>query len=141
MEIDDITANSWFNATSVPAALNHPNVAAVNGSFTFWAAWSTSGSPSKPWAARSSMAPTTDTWMSIPSVPAGTERGSAVFGVSGNEIILADGVTFIQLAFNGRQEMVDTVSTYNTKTKTWRSLPALPEGREQAGGMVVANKL
>ncbi|KAH6664771.1 hypothetical protein F5X68DRAFT_217636 [Plectosphaerella plurivora] len=84
--------------------------------------------------------PVANTWETLPSLPEGTGRGSSIVGVYRDEIILAGGVERIELRYGGEQLTVDTVSAFNIRTHTWRSLPPLPEGREHAGGAVIGDK-
>jgi N-acetylneuraminic acid mutarotase len=66
-------------------------------------------------------------------MPAGTERGSAVVGAIGNEIVVVGGL-------RGGQAVADA-SAYDTTTNSWRALPALPEVRDHAVGGVVDDTL
>ncbi|KAK1529343.1 uncharacterized protein CCOS01_07177 [Colletotrichum costaricense] len=63
----------------------------------------------------------------------------SILGVTGDRIIVAGGISLLELGEDGLQETVDTVSSYNLITKEWEPLPSLPEGREHAGGGVIGN--
>ncbi|KAK1546943.1 hypothetical protein CPAR01_00910 [Colletotrichum paranaense] len=63
-----------------------------------------------------------------------------VYNVPKDEwIIVAGGISLLELGEDGLQETVDTVSSSNFITKEWEPLPSLPEGREHAGGGVIGN--
>ena len=71
----------------------------------------------------------------LPSMPAGTERGSAITGAVGSTIYVAGG-----LRGGSRTEM----SSFDTATRTWSAagaLPALPSARDHACGLAIGGKL
>ena len=57
-------------------------------------------------------------------------------GVWRDWILVAGGMTDLNL-LDGTQSSVATVSRYDTKTREWRGMPSLPQGRDHVGGAVV----
>ncbi|KAJ3521390.1 hypothetical protein NM208_g13310 [Fusarium decemcellulare] len=138
VEVYDVQTDTWDTAAPLPVPMNHPNLASANGKVYILGGLSGNINGSFLGLTDSfEYEPRTDTWTKLPSLPDGTGRGSAIMGVYKNEIIVAGGVKRIEQKFGGIQETVDTVSAFNFKTRTWRSLPSLPEGREHGGGTVI----
>ncbi len=69
--------------------------------------------------------PVAQTWSTLTSMPAGTERGGAVTAVIGAKIYVAGGY---------RQGSVADFSVYDTTTDTWETLPALSAARDHLVG-------
>ncbi|KAF4463615.1 kelch repeat-containing [Fusarium albosuccineum] len=138
VEIYDVQTDTWDTAAPLPVPMNHPNLASANGKVYILGGLSGNINGSFLGLTDSfEYEPRTDNWTKLPSLPGGTGRGSSIMGVYKNEIIVAGGVQRIEQKFGGIQETVNTVSAFNFKTHTWRSLPSLPEGREHGGGTVI----
>lgn len=67
-----------------------------------------------------------------------TARGASAMGVHGSTIYVAGGLTLLN-AITSVQTTVDTVTSYDTKTQQWTTLPSLPEGRDHVGGVVIGD--
>ncbi|WP_328990607.1 hypothetical protein OG394_30520 [Kribbella sp. NBC_01245] len=138
VEVYDPSRNTWQRAASMPVAMNHPNLAAVNG--RLYVLGGLSGGAS--WQAlRDTFVynPATNRWTALPPMPAGTERGSSAIGVHGHKIYLAGGMRTLTPGPGGLQDTVDQVHSYDTWTGRWGSLPSLPQARDHVGGAVVGN--
>ncbi len=138
VEVFSATSNKWRNASSLPTTINHGNVAAVHGKIYILGGLS---GPSV-WTAIGGCYeydPRHDTWKTLHStMPNGTARGASAVGVYGSTIYIAGGLTLLNV-FTGAQPTVDIVTSYNTKTQEWTTLPCLPEGRDHVGGVVMKN--
>lgn len=136
VEVYDTATDSWSDAAPLPVAMNHPNVAAAEG--RLYVIGGLSGGAS--WQALPDSFvydPATNQWTPLPSMPAGSERGSSAVGVSGTTIYLAGGMRTLTPEPGGLHDTVDTVSSYDVVTGAWASLPNLPEARDHVGGAVV----
>ncbi|KAF1974426.1 galactose oxidase, partial [Bimuria novae-zelandiae CBS 107.79] len=146
-----ILSNTWRTAAPLPIAVNHPNAAATNGHIYLLGGLVNAQEPpisEADWIATGNSYdydPTADSWTSLPSLPSmpnGTERGSAVVGVRGEMIYVAGGMTVLN--FNG-QDAVTSVIAFNTTSVKWQRVPLvaanLPEGRQHAAGGVVGDTL
>ncbi|KAH7140950.1 hypothetical protein EDB81DRAFT_654609 [Dactylonectria macrodidyma] len=138
IEVYDVQTNTWDTIAPLPVPMNHPNAAAADGKI--YILGGLSGNINGSFIGLTDAFeynPRDDSWAVLPSLPEGTGRGSSIMGVYRDEIIVAGGVELIELKYGGTQLTLDTVSAFNFKKRTWRSLPSLPEGREHAGGMVI----
>ncbi len=138
VEVFSATSNKWRNVSSLPTTINHGNVATVDGKIYILgglngtSVWTAIGGCYE-------YDPRHDTWKTLPStMPNGTARGSSAMGVYGSTIYLAGGLTSLNL-ITGAQPTVDTVTSYDTKTQEWTTLPSLPEGRDHVGGVVIGD--
>ncbi|WYZ35482.1 hypothetical protein EsH8_X_000129 [Colletotrichum jinshuiense] len=138
VEVYDVQKDSWSFVAPLPVPMNHANAATVNGKIYVLGGLS-GGAVFRALPNSYEYDPSTDEWTELPAMPVGTERGSSILGVTGDTIIVAGGIRLLELAADGAQETVDTVSSFNTKTRMWQTLPNLPEGREHAGGGVFGN--
>lgn len=138
VEVYDVQEDSWSYAAPLPIPMNHANAAAVNGKIYVLGGLS-GGAVFRGLPNSYVYDPATDGWAELPPMPAGTERGGSILGVTGDTIIVAGGIRLLELTPDGLQETVDIVSSFNTKTRKWATLPSLPEGREHAGGGVVGH--
>ncbi|KAH7353785.1 hypothetical protein B0T11DRAFT_357064 [Plectosphaerella cucumerina] len=139
-EAYDIPTNTWRPIAPLPVAMNHLNLVSANNRLLVLGGLSGNINGSfRALPDAFEYDPLTDSWEALPPLPEGTARGSAVVGVYRDEVILAGGVERIEQRFGGEQITVDTVSAFNFRTRTWRSLPSLPEGREHAGGAVIGD--
>lgn len=135
VEVFSTTSNDWRNASSLPTTINHGNVAAVNGKIYVLGGLNGSNF----WTGIGDCYeydPGTDSWKTLPSMPTGTARGASAMGVHGSTIYVAGGLTVLN-PVTGAQSSTDIVSSYHTKTREWKTLPSLPEGRDHVGGVVV----
>ncbi|KAL0576558.1 Leucine-zipper-like transcriptional regulator 1 [Marasmius crinis-equi] len=137
VEAFDTTENTWRCLANLPTTMNHCNIASVNGKLYVLGGlngqqgvWVRTGRAFE-------YCPQSDAWTELSSLPEGAERGSSAVGVWGDQVLLAGGIRTL----NGPRGEHDTVATglvYDTRTKKWSELPDLPDGRDHAGGAVVA---
>jgi N-acetylneuraminic acid mutarotase len=149
VQLYDITSNTWKTVAPVPIKVNHPNVASV-GSKLYVLGGLIEGPRSGAglsinWVASGdSFAYDTNigTWSQLPTMPPGTEKGSAVTVAHGSVIYLAGGMTTLT---PGAQDAVNSVITFDTSSNTWQRLPAgaaeLPESRQHSAGGVLGTTL
>lgn len=142
----DIPTNTWYNVESAPYAVNHPNVAAVNGKL--YLLGGLIDGPARPdkqinWVASRECAvydPTANTWTALEDMPSGTERGSANVGVHGEMVYLAGGMTLLNPDY---QDSLTMVTAFNTTSGHWQRVPPaaadIPEGRQHGVGAVINN--
>ena len=137
VEVFSATSNEWRNASSLPITINHGNAATVDGKI--YVLGGLNGSTDwTPFGNCYEYDPREDTWKTLPSMPNGTGRGASAVGVYGSTIYLAGGLTELNL-ITGAQPTVGTVTSYNTRTQKWTTLPSLPEGRDHVGGVVIGD--
>jgi N-acetylneuraminic acid mutarotase len=123
----------WTETASMPAALNHANVAVVDDKIyclgglealdeTYWNA-----------TGRSAVYdPTTDKWSVLPSMPEGREIGSAATLVVDDTIYLPGGLAYTNITYD-QEGTVSRFTSYNVRTQEWEILPDLPAPRDHAG--------
>ena len=143
VELYDIPSDTWREVAPAPLKVNHPNVAVVDGKLYLLGGLVEAQDPPTPepdWVASGESHvydPASDTWAELPAMPAGTERGSAILGVHCNTIYVAGGMTYLK---PGDQDAVSTVTAFDTKTLTWKTLLSaatnIPEGRQHGVGAV-----
>lgn len=113
--------------------MNHINTASVNGKI--YVLGGLVPSPTGfPWEAAADCFvydPSSDSWELLPNMPDG--RGSAAMGVKGGVIYLSGGLSELGAV----QGTLDTVSSYDTDSGNWTSLPSLPAPRDHAGGALI----
>jgi N-acetylneuraminic acid mutarotase len=149
MQFYSITNNTWTTKASMPKGLNHANAAVVNGKiYVLGGLAETGNETTRVWGSvPDSWAydPITDAWETIPGLPTGEERGSAAVGTYESKIYLAAGMSELELFEHGKQRSVSVVSIFDTKTRTWLSVPKaakyIPEARDHAGAAVVGSKM
>jgi len=128
VRVFDTATFTWSEGAALPRPLHHVNAAVVGDSIYVLGALEGAGFIATgdvfAWN------PTTNAgWTTRASMPAGSERGSAVVGVIGDLIYLAGGARSATLA---------TLSSYSTTTNTWdTNLPPLPQPLEHGCGGVV----
>lgn len=61
--------------------------------------------------------PSANTWTRAPSLPAGEGRGSAAVGVHESKIVLAGGMTDLELSGNRMQNTVAVISVFDTEKR------------------------
>ena len=135
VEVFSTSSNEWRNASSLPVTINHGNVATVDGKIYILGGLN----GTTDWLAIGDCYeydPRHDTWKTLPPMPNGTARGASAVGVYGSTIYVAGGLVELNL-ITGAQPTVATVSSYNTRTQEWTTLPSLPEGRDHVGGAVI----
>lgn len=140
VEIYNTKTGVWTDAAPLPVAMNHPNVAVVKGKIYVLGGLS-GGSSWQALASSYVYDPGADRWTEIPSMPLGTERGSAAVGVHGDNIYLAGGMRSLTPGPGGPQDTVATVSSFNVRTQQWTNQPDLPEARDHVGGAVIKGTL
>ncbi|WYZ36811.1 hypothetical protein EsH8_II_000317 [Colletotrichum jinshuiense] len=142
----DVPTDTWRPAAPLPAALNHPNAAAVDGKIYLLGGLAEAHDANGTWRAVPDSwvyDPARDEWASLAPFPAGTERGSAAVGVHGTTIFLAGGLRYMETVAGGTIATVADVSAFDTAAGTWTHLPdiPLPQPRDHAGAAVVGGKL
>ena len=133
VQIFDTKTCTWSQGPELPSPVHHINAAVVNG--TIYVVGALSGASS--FAATGvtwSWKPGDAAWQVLPSMPAGTERGSSITGAIGTTIYVAGGL---------RNGSLAEMSSFDTVAKTWSTaaLPALPSARDHGCGVVVGGKL
>ena len=131
VQIFDPASCAWSQGPELPRTVHHANAAVVGDTIYVLGAmeglgftaianvWAWSPNRETTWSARSSM-------------PAGTERGSAVVGVIADQIYLAGGL---------RGGAVAEHSRYTPSTDTWEVLEPLPAPRDHGCGGAIGNTL
>lgn len=131
LRVYDIATDTWSKAAPLPRPMHHANAAAYGGKL-----YVLGGLDSLSFTAFGDSFvydPSTDAWMAIESIPAGTERGSAFVGVVGRRIHIAGGL-------RGGVAVSDH-SAYDTLAKTWSGpLPPLPTPRDHGAGAGVGTE-
>ncbi|KAF2278161.1 galactose oxidase [Westerdykella ornata] len=142
-----IPDNTWKTVAPVPRPINHVNAAVVNGKIYVLGALADASDGSRSWTAVGDSwlyNPESNRWNAIPPMPPGQEAGSAAVGVYDGKIFLAGGMKLLELEGERRQDTVDTVSVYDTKSSKWLDVPEaakrVPGRRDHAGAAVVGNK-
>ena len=131
VQIFDPTACEWSMGPALPAKIHHANAAVVGDTiYVLGALGANFGALGNAWAWN----PTTENaWTPRATMPAGSERGSAVVGVIDGKVYLAGGL---------RGGAVTDVSVYDPAMDMWTTnLPALPMQRDHACGAVIGGKL
>ena len=142
--IYDIPLNTWTKSTQLPLAMNHANVAVVDGRVYLLGAMAGASWAGTPRSWVLDFAGNNMSWKEIPSMPStsGEPRGSAVMGVYDKKVWLVSGKT------RSGGESVATVSVFDTAANRWldttREIPEkarrIPEGRDHGGGGVIGSK-
>lgn len=136
------SSNSWQNLTPLPLPYNHINAAAV-GDRIYVLGGLTGVVVNTTWYATPASFIydiASDTWTSLPPVPAGQARGASAIGVSGSTIYFAGGMQRLEVGEGGLQASVDTVTSYDTTTGAWTTLPSIPAPRDHVGGAVIGRR-
>ncbi|KAF9691645.1 hypothetical protein EKO04_010252 [Ascochyta lentis] len=148
MQFYSIPKDTWAAAAPLPRAMNHINAATVKGQIYVLGGLADLGETPPAWrgASDSSVYSShTLNWSSVPGLPKEEARGSAAVGVYKDKIILAGGMTDLELSINGSQNSVAVVSIFDTTLRKWLDLPRkakyMPEGRDHAGAAVVDGKM
>jgi hypothetical protein len=148
MQFYSIESNTWTTSTPLPRAMNHINAAVVDGRIYVLGGLADSNQSAPAWRAVGDSfvyTPSLGRWETLPTIRASDARGSAAVGVYGSLIVLAGGMTDLELSDAGAQNSVDDVSIFDTKKRRWLHLPRrarrLPEARDHAGGAVVGEKM
>ncbi len=137
VEVFSAISNEWRDAATLPTTINHGNVATVDGKI--YVLGGLNGTDDwLPIGNSYEYDPQQDTWKTLPSMPNGQARGASAVGVHGSTIYVAGGLIDLNL-ITAAQPTVATVTSYNTKTQEWMTLPSLPEGRDHVGGVVIGN--
>ncbi|KAF2872802.1 kelch domain-containing protein [Massariosphaeria phaeospora] len=151
MQFYSIPDNTWSTKAAMPQALNHPNVAVVNGKLYLLGGLA-EDRPDQPalraWTAVTDSweyDPSTGSWSKLADMPSGEARGTAAVGVYASKIYLAGGMTHLDLRPNGRTLTSSVVSIYDTVSGAWLEVPPqakhLPEVRDHAGAAVIGSKM
>lgn len=140
--------NTWRTAAPLPRAMNHINAAVVNGQIYVLGGLADLGEAEPAWRAVGDAfvySPSADTWTRVPSLPADEARGSAAVGVYGSRIVLAGGMTDLELSGNRTQNTVAVVSVFDTESRKWEAVGqaarCLPESRDHAAAAVVEGRM
>jgi N-acetylneuraminic acid mutarotase len=131
----DTTTNKWMTVAPLPLPVHHPNIATADGKLYLLGSLADGSKDGARWPALAnsySYNPASNTWTQLAPMP--DARGSSALGVYGKTIFVAGGLSRAGKA-------VDTVSSFDTVTGKWTSLPSsnLPEARDHGGGGVVGN--
>lgn len=128
--------------------MNHINAAVVDGLIYVLGGLADLGEVEPAWRGVEDAfvySPCTDSWKRLPSIPDGEARGSAAVGVDGTKIVLAGGMTDLELSGDRKQSTVAVVSVFDTERGEWEAVNAaakyLPEGRDHAAAAVVEGKM
>lgn len=125
--------NTWTEVAPMPAALNHANVAAVDGLIYYLGGlaateptyWNASG-------ASAIYDPSADQWTVLPDMPTDRAIGSAATLVHGDTIYLPGGLLHTNLT-DDDEGTTAIFTSYNVRTQEWTALPDLPAPRDHAG--------
>ncbi|HVK77799.1 MAG TPA: kelch repeat-containing protein [Kofleriaceae bacterium] len=129
----DVAAGTWSPGPDLPRAVHHANAAVVGD--TIYVVGALEGGAFTAIGDVWSYRPGVDAaWQPRGTMPAGTQRGSAVVGVIGDTIYLAGGL-------RGGAAVAD-VSSYTPATGAWdTTLPALPAPRDHGCGAAIGDRL
>jgi N-acetylneuraminic acid mutarotase len=141
VEVYDIDSNKWSNAPPMPVAMHHPNVAAANGSLYVLGGLTGSNPNRKTLGNVFRFNPAVGRWDELSPMPNGTARGASAVAVNGNLIYLAGGLQPQDGDVNYGQRVNDLVSSFDTKSEKWSTLPRLPEKRDHVGGAFIGDTL
>ncbi|KAI5793310.1 hypothetical protein EDC01DRAFT_746346 [Geopyxis carbonaria] len=135
---------TWRSHPPLPVALNHPNLIAVGHRLLVLGGLAPNATHPTNWAAQPDSYAfdlRTQHWTRLPDAP--SPRGSAAIAVDKRgRVVLAGGMTLLQVIPGGEQRTVASVAVFDSRTDTWaRSYPSLPEGRDHAGAAQVGQKL
>jgi len=129
-EAYDSTTNSWSTVAPLPAALDHIQAVELNGLIYY-----IGGLVHWPGPAVGTVYvydPVANTFTTGTRMPVGRERGAGGVGVFGDKIYYAGGL-------HGGVE-VPWFDVYDTATKTWATLPDMPEARDHFHAAVVEDR-
>ncbi|EAU38786.1 predicted protein [Aspergillus terreus NIH2624] len=129
----NMITGTWTETAPMPAALNHANVAVVDGKIYYLGGleavdetyWNATGKSAV-------YDPATDEWTVLPSMPEGREIGSAATVVVDDTIYLPGGLAYTNITYD-QEGTVSRFSSYNVRTQEWTTLPDLPAPRDHAG--------
>lgn len=148
MQLYSIENNTWTTSAPLPRAMNHINAAVADGRIYVLGGLADSNVSAPAWRAVGDSfvyTPSLGKWETLPSMHASDARGSAAVGVYGSLIVLAGGMTDLELSGGRAQNSVGDVSIFDTEKRRWLDLPRrarrLPEARDHAGGAVVGGKM
>lgn len=129
----NMITGTWTETAPMPAALNHANVAVVDGKIYYLGGleavdetyWNATGKSAV-------YDPAMDEWTVLPSMPEGREIGSAATVVVDDTIYLPGGLAYTNITYD-QEGTVSRFSSYNVRTQEWTTLPDLPAPRDHAG--------
>ena len=127
--------NTWAEVAPMPAALNHVNVAVVDGKIYYLGGLAVTAAGPLFWNASGACAvyhPVADEWTVLPDMPEGRAIGSATTMVVGETIYLPGGLLNTNLTTDEEGTTV-MFTSYNVATRAWTVLPDLPAPRDHAG--------
>jgi N-acetylneuraminic acid mutarotase len=132
VRVYDIASDTWSMGPPLPMAIHHANVVLVDG--TIYVVGAMQGRSFTAVRNVWSWTPATETaWRERASMPAGSQRGSAVAGVIDGTIYVAGGLT---------ATAHDSLVSYDPATDTWdTALPPMPGRRDHACGAVIDGTL
>lgn len=132
VQVFDTTTCAWSAGPDLPKAVHHANAAVVGG--TIYVVGSMTGLNFQAIGDVWAWNPATDAgWSVRASMPAGTQRGSAVTGVIDGKIYVAGGL---------RGGAVTDVSAYDPVANAWdTALPPLPGPRDHGCGAAIDGAL
>ncbi|KAI9659495.1 MAG: hypothetical protein M1821_001753 [Bathelium mastoideum] len=137
----NFVTKTWKEVSPMPVAMNHPNIAVVQGMIYYLGGLVDTG-PSY-WSASGSCAvydPSADKWSVLPDMPEGRAIGSAATMVVDETVYLPGGLLLTNLT-NDDEGTTAMFTSYNVRTQQWTVLPDLPAPRDHAGKGIYGNKL
>ncbi|KAL9117331.1 MAG: hypothetical protein Q9187_006134 [Circinaria calcarea] len=140
VEVYSISQDSWGTVAPLPIAMNHANAAVVDGKI--YVLGGLAGG--EVWTAFPDCYvydPKTDHWETLPPMPKEQARGSSAVGVRGTRVYLTAGMRSLDGSPGGLHDTVDTVTSYDTKSGVWKTLPSLPAPRDHAGAALVGHRM
>jgi N-acetylneuraminic acid mutarotase len=138
-EVYNVESNSWSEVPPLPRAIHHPNVAAVNGKLYVLGALDGFAPSRKTLGNVWMYDPAAKKWDEIGRMPAEQARGSCAVAVKGDKIYLAGGLQPQLGDIDFGKNVADIVTSYDTVSRNWTTLPKLPEKRDHVGGAYVGD--
>jgi N-acetylneuraminic acid mutarotase len=132
VEVYNPTTRTWRAVASLPAALQHPNVAVVRDRL-FIAGYFEGQGTGTPRDNAYVYDPERDRWDASSPLPTGTGRAAGCVAIIGDSIYL----------FGGRRgdTSVAYASVYDVAADSWQKLPDMPVRREHCGAGVIGGKI
>jgi N-acetylneuraminic acid mutarotase len=138
VEVYNVDTNKWSDASPMPVEMHHPNVASANGRLYVMGGLAGAMANRKALANVLRFDPTVGKWDELASMPNGTARGASAVTSNGNMIYLAGGLQPGDASGTG---VVDLVSSFDTASGKWSTLPKLPGKRDHVGAAYISDTL
>ena len=140
VDVYSISQNTWRAVAPLPKPMNHANAAVVDGKIYVLGGLA-AGYVWNAFPDCYVYDPETNYWKTLPPMPAEQARGSAAMGVHKTTIYLSGGMRSLSGHPHGLQDTVSTVTSYNTESGVWKTLPDLPAPRDHAGAALIKNTI